>query len=146
MTPAEMLLRIAAAWRDWLLAIEGLPEDRVDEPSACGHWSVKDLVPHMALWDLQAIEKVDRHLAGLPARETDFQRMNDDWARMGRPGIYGLQLIEMHDVHRRLTHAVRDLADHESGIDPETIAVDTWDHYPEHTAQVRAWRATAGLS
>lgn len=99
MTPGEMLGRIVAAWRDWLLAIEGLPEDRVDEPGVCGHWSVKDLVPHMALWDLQAVEDIDRHLSDLPARRNDRQRMNDD----------------------------------------------TWGHYPEHTAQVRAWRAASGL-
>ena len=142
MTPPEMLERIAAAWRDWLLAIEGLPEDRVDEPGVCGHWSVKDLVPHMALWDLQAIEDIDRHLAGLSARQNDWQQMNDDTARLSRAGIYRLQLVEMHDAHRLLTTAVRDLDD---TMDPESISDDTWGHYPEHTAQVRAWRAASGL-
>ena len=141
-TSAEMLDRIAGAWRDWLLAIEDLPEDRVDEPGVCGHWSVKDLVPHMALWDLQAVEDIDRHLADLPGRRNDWQRMNDDWARLSRPGLYRLQLVEMHAAHRRLIEAVRDLDDQ---MDPEMIAVDTWDHYPEHTAQVRAWRAAHGL-
>lgn len=142
MTPGEMLGRIAAAWRDWLLAIDGLPEDRVDEPGVCGHWSVKDLVPHMALWDLQAVEDIDRHLSDLPARRNDWQRMNDDAARLSRTGIFRLQLVEMHDVHRRLLLAVRDLDD---TMDPESISDDTWGHYPEHTAQVRAWRAASGL-
>jgi hypothetical protein len=141
-TPAEMLDRIAGAWREWLVAIEDLPDDRVDEPGVCGHWSVKDLVPHMALWDLQAVEDIDRHLAGLPGRRNDWQGMNDDSARISRPGLYRLQLVEMHAAHRRLIEAVRDLDDH---MDPEMIAVDTWDHYPEHTAQVRAWRAASGL-
>ncbi len=145
MTPAEMLARVADAWRDWLLVIEGLPEDRVDEPGVCGHWSVKDLVPHMALWDLQAIEDIDRHLAGLPGSRNDWQRMNDDWARISRPGIYRLQLVDMHDAHRRMILAVRDLAVRDEEMDPEMIAVDTWDHYPEHTVQVRAWRVAAGL-
>jgi len=142
MTPVEMLKRIDAAWCDWLLAIEGLPEDRVHEPGVCGHWSVKDLVPHMALWDLQAIEDIDRHLAGLSARQNDWQRMNDDGIRLSRPGVYRLQLMEMHDAHRRLITAVRDLDD---GMDPKAISDDTWGHYPEHTAQVRVWRAAVGL-
>ena len=142
MSPAEMLDRIATAWREWLLAIEDLPDDRVDEPGVCGHWSVKDLVPHMALWDLQAIEDIDRHLAGLPGRHNDWQRMNDDWTRQSRTGDYRLQLVEMHVAHRRMIEAVGDLDD---GMDPELIAADTWDHYPEHTEQVRAWRADRGL-
>ena len=142
MSPAEMLDRIATAWRDWLLAIEDLPEDRVDEPGVCGHWSVKDLVPHMALWDLQAVEDIDRRLAGLPDRHNDWQRMNDDWARLNRTGVYRLQLVEMHVAHRRMIQAVRDVDD---GMDAEMIAVDTWDHYPEHTEQVRAWRTDRGL-
>jgi len=143
MTPAEMLERIASAWRDWLLAIEGIPEERVDEPGVCGHWSVKDLVPHIALWDLQAIEDIDRRLAGLSWRENDWQRMNDDWARLSRPGIYRLQLVEMHDAHRRLIQAVRDLGD---AVDPEMVSDDTWGHYPEHTEQVRVWRTANGLA
>ena len=138
-----MLQRIDAAWRDWLLAIEGISEDRVDEPGVCGPWSVKDLVPHIALWDRQAVEDIDRHLAGLPARRNDWQRMNDDAARLSRPGVYRLQLVEMHDAHRRLLTAVRDLDD---AMDPEAISDDTWGHYPEHTEQVRAWRTTNGLS
>lgn len=142
MAPAEMLERIDAARRDWLLAIEGLPEECVDEPGVCGHWSVKDLVPHMALWDLHVVEDIDRHLAGLPGRRNDWQPMDDDWARAGRRGVYRLQLVEMHDAHRRMIQAVRDL---DEGIDPELIAVDTWDHYPEHADQVRAWRAASGL-
>ena len=144
-TSAEMLDLIAAAWRNWLAAIEGLPAGRVDEPGVCGDWSVKDLVPHMALWDLQALEDIDRHLAGLPGRSNDWQRMNDDSVRLHRTGIYRLQLVDMHDAHRRMIAAVRDLDGAATPIDPELVADDTWDHYPEHTAHVRAWRAAGGL-
>ena len=142
MTPEEMLRLIDESWRRWLLAIEGIPTDRIDEPGVCGHWSVKDLVPHMALWDLQAIEDIDRHLVGLPILQNDWQRMNDDAARAARPGVYRLQLVEMHDAHRRMLAAVRDLS---GDVDPDLIDGDTWLHYDGHTEHVTAWRAQSGI-
>lgn len=73
--------------------------------------------------------------------------MNDDWVRMSRPELYRFQLVDKHGAHRRMIQAVGDLSDRDFAdpFDREVIAVDTSDHYPEHTEQVLAWRAASIL-
>jgi hypothetical protein len=74
--------------------------------------------------------------------QNDWQVMNDAAAKAARPGVYRLQLVEMHVAHHQLRSAIRDLS---GDIDPNLIDVDVWLHYEDHTAQVRAWRERHGI-
>jgi len=51
-----------------------LPEERVLKPRTLGEWSIKDIISHLAAWNWEAIDEVDRVLnnkAIWPARYED---------------------------------------------------------------------------
>jgi hypothetical protein len=91
--------RIDEGWREVLSALDGIPDDRLDEPGACGAWSAKNLMGHMAFWDAYVLEEIDTSLAGQLAADVDFQALNDaDQAARKRR-----TLAEERDAMRRRT-------------------------------------------
>jgi hypothetical protein len=77
------------AWDDLLAAVGA---ERMHEPGAMGDWCGKDLVAHLAAWDVYTLDRLEAEAAGRPApaaawpadRESDdeinawFQETNRD--------------------------------------------------------------------
>ena len=49
--------------------------------------------------------------------------------------------VEMHLVHQTVRDAIAQLPADLPDELIERIAVDTWDHYDEHTRQIKTWLA-----
>ena len=130
--------RLDAAWTDWLRALDLVDPDRRANTPVCGHWSVKDLAGHVPLWDAEVLGDIQRWELGLPWFSNDWQRMNDDDHVAKREQPYDLLRVEMYLVHEATRAALLRLSDEIPPELEERIGVDTWDHYPEHTEQVRA--------
>lgn len=144
----EAIERMDTSWRAFLATLDGIPEDRLEEPGAVGEWSVKDVLGHIAFWDAQAIEALRRRLAGEPDRDVDWQAMNDAAAaeRAGRP--LSAAWDELHQTHQRLQRAVENAVKHDPTMDATVcgcLKEDAYEHYDEHATEIRAWRQRVGL-
>ena len=135
----KLIQLLDSAWLEWLAARDRVPRDRVAEPGVCGHWSVKDLVGHIPLWDAEVLTDIQRWQLGLPYLTNDWQQMNDDdhAAKLDRP--YDLLRVEMYGAHAVTRQAISELPDDLESEDLYRVAVDTWDHYPEHTQELTSW-------
>ena len=143
----ETLRRIAASWGRWLESFAGIADDRLSEPGACDGWSVKDLIGHVAYWDADALADIERIMTGGSWQPQDVDARNAAAATANaNRGLNELR-TEMVRLHDAVVVALRGLAPD----DPRTrqicreIAEDTWQHYDEHTAHVRAWRARVAV-
>jgi hypothetical protein len=144
---AAMAARIEGSWRELTDALAGIPEERLAEPGAVGEWSVKDLLGHVAVWDDHAVASCRRLLAGEPGRPVEWQALNEREAAKRRGRSVAEQRAEMEAAHARLLAFVRGLSPAErriKGVRPR-LRFDTYAHYPEHAAQVRAWRERVGV-
>lgn len=138
--------RIDASWRSWLAALDAIPTARLSEPGVCDAWSAKDLTGHVAYWDADALDDIARIASGGERQPQDVDTRNAaDAAANADRSVTDLR-AEMERTHDLLLAALRGLAPD----DPRTrqicreIAEDTWQHYQEHEAHVRAWRAREG--
>ena len=137
---ATIIARIEASWADWLDTIADLAPEDLAVPDSAGGWSVTAAMAHVALWDRLAAENAERRARGGGPRRLDFDALNALHAahRRGQPARAAR--IEMLTTHAEMLVRLARLPT----IDPVWIAVDTWDHYPEHTAAVLAWRRNRG--
>lgn len=93
------MLRAMARTKQALDAtVKEIPLARMDEPSAVGTWSVKDVIGHVATWDAEDVAIVKGLLAGgsLPRYSRDF---NDRAAKRLRT----TPLQELLDLYTRIT-------------------------------------------
>jgi uncharacterized protein (TIGR03083 family) len=140
-----LLDRIDEQWRELLKTLDGIPEDRLEEPGACGDWSLKNLMGHLGFWDDLAVRKIERVLAGQPAEAVDFQALNeaDHAARLGR--TLAEERSAMHQAHAAMVERLESVAGIEAGPIDEAISPDTYGHYAEHIPDIRDWRQREGV-
>ena len=108
-------------------------------PGAVGHWSPKDLLLHVAAWDIELITVVDKHRT--TGEESDYgtdeevDRLNEAQVEEKR-GLSFDQVWEyLGDAHRRLVDFLTDLPDEAFNPDSFTgdwIATDSYGHYRGH--------------
>jgi hypothetical protein len=140
-----LLGRIDAGWREVLSALDGIPEDRLEEPGACGNWSIKNLMGHLAFWDAHVLEEIDSALAGQLEAEVDFQALNDaDQAeREGRT------LREEREAMQQAHAAVIARLEGVIGVDTarldQAIGRHTYAHYAAHARDIQRWRHRVGV-
>lgn len=135
-----LLERIEDGWRALMQALDDVPEERLDEPGACGEWSIKNVTGHLAFWDEQALAKIERTLAGLPDEASDFQALNeaDHAARMER--TLAEERSAMHQAHAAVVARLEEVAGIEAAPLDAAIRADTYDHYAEHARDIQVWR------
>ena len=142
-----VLERIDERWRGLQAAIDGIPDERMVEPGVSGDWSVKDLLGHVAVWDRYVVAAVRRFLAGAATGEVDWQRMNEREAAARADRSVAEQREEMERAHAAMVAFVGALGPAEfrtKNVRPR-IRVDTYEHYDEHAADIRAWRERTGV-
>jgi hypothetical protein len=146
--PREFVERTEQSWRGWVDAVEGIPEARMAEP-AVGHWSVKDLMGHVAFWEDWVIGYCQRALAGQPetASDDELEAMNQRQVEESSSVSVADQKRYRDDAHARLTAYLRTIPDDEPMFPQiaETLAWEAYKHYDDHAEQVRAWRQENGL-
>jgi hypothetical protein len=141
-TRDEILARIDESWHEWLSAVEAVPPGRREEPGVCGYWSIKDLVAHISLWESVVAEHIQRWEKGFPAADHEVDAMNAEIVAESRGRSFRMVRVEMHRAHQSALAAINGI---EGDLDDDVrdrIACETWDHYPEHTEQIRAWLAS----
>ena len=136
--------RVEASWAELMAAIEGIADKRMGEPGLAGGWSVKDVLAHIAYWESGAIGDVERALNGEPEPSDDGMDVDAVNHRVFLERVdwtVEQTLSELHGTHERFMAALRQ----HPNIDPDLIEGDTFEHFDEHTADIRAWRGRAGI-
>lgn len=144
--------RMNQEWAVLDMALSGLGDEQMLETGVVSEWSVKDLLGHMAFWAQQAAKNAELVKAGRQdeivrpdsPEATDRWNARERFARADRPlsQVRG----ELEESHRKAVAALADLPDENLNLEVagttflELYAVDTYDHYREHIAQILSWR------
>lgn len=144
---AAAFARLDASWTGLLAALDGIPDDRLSDPGVCGDWSVGDLLGHIAFWSDYSLERGRDALAGRPFVSVPWEEMNeqDAAARAGRSAA--ANRADMDAAHSRMLAFVAAAPRDPAIILPmlKRMGMDTDEHYDEHAAEIRAWRAREGI-
>lgn len=137
----QMLGREDEAWRRFAETVRAVPADRRDVEGVVPGWTVHDLVWHVGYWAGYAADVIERDRAG----ETDLEPAGSELeeAEILATG----RSMNWDEVVRRAEQGRdRVRAALSSSPDPGNTAVewfrdDTFEHYDEHTAEIRAFVA-----
>jgi len=141
LSPNEVIDRVNASWAVWLDVIDGIDPGAIDEAGVCGSWSAKDLIGHIAVWDREAADTARRETAGEAHPLFDWRRVNEEEAERRRSSSLDELTARMHAVHADLMAMLAA----SPGLEASWVADNTYGHYPQHIAQIRAWRRWRGV-
>lgn len=148
MDTEQILEKLARAWADFEASYAGLSNEQLMIPNVTGKWSVRDIIAHVTWWDEEALKHLPVILAGgRPERYSDKYGGIDDFnaiMTVKRSHLSLEEVLNQHDeVHARLVAYLRTAP--EDMFASETrfrrrLRLDTFGHYPVHTAAIRKWR------
>lgn len=157
-TKLELLREIATANEELESAIAALDEAAIIQPGAQEELSVKDIIGHIAWWERYAGDVLHAAARGEPLPWTQqpgedpdaaTDRVNAEVFAANRDRPLQEVLSELHAAHQHLLEEVSNLGEEQifeprklfAGHDAPAlglIAANTFDHYPEHVAAMRA--------
>lgn len=155
LSKSEILQLIKTERGAWDALLASIESRRMTQPGVAGDWSVKDVIAHLTIWEEKplALLEARRGRGVVQARPWPDGMSTDDtndWIyRTNHDRSLQDLLDRSRTVHGRLVELlqkmpeedlnVSDMQELEGGTVADYIASDTYDHYREHTAGVRAW-------
>jgi hypothetical protein len=143
----KLLQRLDAAWTAFKESYAGLTDAQILEHGVTGEWSVRDIIAHVTTWEEEALKHLPLIIAGgRPPRYSTTYGGIDAFNAQTTEQKRGLSLSEVRqqqeDIHRQLVAFIRSAP--EDQFRQETRArrrlrLDTYGHYPLHTAAIREW-------
>lgn len=138
------------AFHDALAAVDA---ELVTVPGVVGDWSVRDLVVHIAAWDVHGADALDLAAGG---RGSEFDYSQDQTDAMNEAIHAEALATSPTEALRREEAAFARFRDAIAGLDEpliglelgngdtveEVIVYDGPRHYDEHTEHLRAWFGT----
>ena len=122
-----------------------IPEERRSDPGACGDWSTKDLIGHLAFWEGYWADRLETLARGeTPAAEPSgewFLPLNDEEAAKRRDASFEQVFQELTTNRHRIVTVLEALP----GEVGQDIATEAYDHMREHLDGLRAWKQQVGL-
>lgn len=149
-TKDELLAMIEREWAEWQ-ALLARSEGRLEEPGACGTWSVKDVIAHVTAYQRFAASLIGGDVRKVEVPEEiglDFQRRNEWFHEQDRHRSLDEVLAESHHVHEQIVARVRAMSPEQLRAQPvgwfhwpawRWLIHLTHEHYPEHVPGLRAW-------
>ncbi len=137
----EMLGREDEAWRGFAETVSSIPADRRAVEGVVPGWSAHDVVWHVGYWAGYAADVIERDRAGETDLEPAGSQLEDaEILATGRAMSWDEVVRRTEQSHDRVRAAFS------SSPDPGDVAVrwfseDTFDHYDEHAAEIRAFVA-----
>lgn len=151
-TKAQAERELEEAWEEQKAVVDSFSPDELERPGVVGHWSMKDLVGHVAFWTEQATENLRLVTLGKgeEIRRPGDERTTAAWNererqfREHRPlaAIREEWLKSFEEVRQALRDLRPERLEQEVGGRRvlELFAEDTYEHYREHLEDMRAWR------
>ena len=142
----ELIARIEHGYVSCRTVLDSLPEDRFALKLAAG-WTLKDVLAHLGAWEEICLDRVARLRAGEWRRysDADTDARNEEIARDTRDIAVPDLLRRWSDAHAKVLALVESLSEDELADDRfnDAIAADTYEHYPDHFADLGAAVTTA---
>jgi hypothetical protein len=141
-TTEELLEREDQAWGALVDAFSAVPEDRRSEPGVVPGWSVHDMVWHCGYWAGYVVDVLERIARGESGDDSlDWEGINDEVVKEGRAMSWDEVVVGSERNRERVRDALRSLP----SLTDEAIEEfrgETFEHYEEHTAEIRAFAAS----
>jgi hypothetical protein len=140
MNREELLEREDEAWLDIKAAFLGLPPDRREVEGVVPGWSTHDLVWHCVYWAADVAEVLERLRRGDPEPEEGDTGSRDAEILAEGRGMTWDEIVLRAGLSRERVRAVLSAFGEdvpEAAV--ELFADETFEHYEEHAAQIRAF-------
>ena len=141
---------------NFLDAIEGLTDDKLNEPGVVGDWSVKDIIFHLSMWEADLITLLWQLSQGEKPSTAYFtnpsiDEINAAWQEISKTRSLDQVMADFASVRKQTFRRVR-LIPEEDLNDPKRypwlegsplwkwIAGDSFEHENEHATQIRDWQ------
>ncbi len=137
---SELLAKIEHGYVASRAVLDALPAERWDETLPAG-WTLKELVGHLAYWEDTVPPFVESIRTGAaPESAGTVDEQNAKAAAAVKDLSRDEVLNRWQDAHARVTEMIRSLNDDELANERviEKLAGDTFDHYPDHFADLGA--------
>jgi len=135
-------------------ALAGLSETQLVEPGVMGDWSIKDLLSHLTAWEAEAVTRLAKMKAGkkisrLVPEDSTIDSLNAKWYQENKDRPVDRVLADFRGVREQMIRQVEGLTDKqlaqplpwsETNSFTNLIAWNTYEHEPEHAAQIQKWR------
>ena len=144
----KMLKRLDMAWTAFKESYAGLTDAQLLESGVTGDWSVRDIIAHVTTWEEEALKHLPLIIAGgRPPRYSTSYGGIDAFNARTTAQKHGLSLAEVRrqqeEIHRQLVAFIRSAPADEFARETRArrrLRLDTYGHYPLHTAAIREWR------
>ena len=137
----ELLEREDRSWRALVDAFAAVPEGRREDEGVVPGWSVKDLVWHCGYWAGYVADLLERAAAGGSTPDQDWDALNDLVIEQGRAMTWDEIIVRSRANRERVRTALAPFTEL-TGELLEDFAGETYDHYDEHAAEIRAFAAS----
>ena len=147
-TKEQTLNEIKKSWSEFQELLAQVPAERLEEAPAVGDWSVKDLLGHLATWEVVSMDSVWRFLDD-PSQGTqmysgvELDAFNQERVDAKRDTSYEDILRDLEETHVRLMIYLANLnqAAFQDVSVESRVRLDTYEHYQEHGIDLRRWLA-----
>ncbi|HLH60590.1 MAG TPA: DinB family protein [Ktedonobacteraceae bacterium] len=140
-----------------LATLEGFPESAWETPGACGFWSVKDIIAHLASYEQVLVDILAGFVSRQPAPSLDRfielgSQFNDTEVERRKTRTMREVLDEFNDAHAQVMSLIGKIAPETLrqpgtlpwyGLDyslDDVIVYMYYGHKREHSAQIAAFR------
>lgn len=152
MTKLDVLKKVDQRWADFRSASIGLSDEQMLENGACGLWSCKDLLVHIALWEEEALKYLPVVYQGDPLPRYKHMYGGIDAFNAKTMAEHSTLSLAQAQLKSDATHKA--LMDYLADI-PEVyfkssqrfyrrLMLDAGSHYPLHTEMIQNWRKEKG--
>ena len=158
MTVQQLIAAMRAARSDWEALLSEVGEARWEQPGVEGHWSIKDIVAHITYFENWTADVTGALEWGEPLPTSPYPGLDVDQENALIYQHYHARPLaeivhESQAAFLRSLDVVQRLRDedlyspeftHPAGVDWvifDLIEGDTFGHYRDHIASVRAWAA-----
>ena len=151
MTKDEIIEALEDEREKFLDAIEGLSDEAIQEPGVIGEWSVKDVIAHVSWHEQQMVDVIaKRALHGSPWWNLPLEERNAAIFALNKDRDTEDVLAESREIFTDLMTQLDTLTEDDLNTAGnfndmpldwkpwEMIASNTFEHYPEHTCDIRA--------
>lgn len=160
MTKARLIETLQTRRAKWDAALAQVPQDRMTQPGAAGHWSVKDIITHITYYERWMADRMHEALRGQTYVPTEIDQMhyeprNDRIYELARDRPLQVVLAESRQAFPRLMEAIHAHTEkfllqpqQFEGV-PQPIVIwqmlrsEVYDHYDEHIPSILAWGETS---
>lgn len=155
-TKTELLDLLKSRRNEFDAAVDAIPRSSMLEPGAAGHWSVKDIIAHLAHYEGWMADRLQEQLEGKSYTPTQLDMMhweprNTIIYEQNKSRTLDDVLKSSKDTFGRLVAAV-EAHDEAFLFEPKTfegapgpvipaemIRSEVYDHYPQHIPSLTEW-------